>query len=210
MMRRSRTTSRRGLTLVELLLAISITVILGTAVATVLTAAARSMTVSRNTQSAVQRAHALQSRFRAYTDPAMCLLDYRAGEGIALWLEDPNADTRVSLSEVRIFWVHADEGTVTVERADFPADWDVDTLATFDILLSPGADFFAEMQALRALGYTKTETIADGVANAELTWDGLTLREQPRAVVRVTLQIDDDSTQQTIACLGMPNHTEPQ
>lgn len=202
--------ARRGLTLLELLLAISITVMLGAAVASVLTAASRGMTASRNSQSALQRAHALQSRMRAYSDPALCLLDYRQDEGMSMWLEDPDASGDISLGEVRVFWFDGEAQAVTVERAEFPADFDEATRALYDIPLSPEADFFAEMEALRALGYTRTETLADGVGAASLSWDGLTLREQPRAVFRVRLQIDDDTPQETIACLGMPNHTEPQ
>lgn len=202
--------SRRGLTLLELLLAVSITVMLGAAVASVLTAASRSMTAARNSQSALQRAHALQSRMRAYSDPALCLLDYRAKQGIAMWLEDPDASAHVTLGEVRVFWFDSAAQAVTVERAEFPAEWDEATRAIYDIALAPEADFFAAMESLRALGYTRTETLADGVGAASLTWDGLTLRQQPRAVLHVQLQIDDDSRQETIACLGMPNHTEPQ
>lgn len=201
--------NRRGFTLLELLLAVAITAVLGLTVTTVLTAASRGMTSTRANQSALQRAHALQARLRAYTDPALCLLDYEPGQAIALWLEDPDDDQRVRLSEVRVFWIDPANGVVTVERTSFPAEWDADTLADHDIVLTPASDFFTEFQTLRTLGYTTTETLADGVAGATLTWDGVTLREQARAVMRVSLQVQEEHTEDLIACIGMPNYTEP-
>lgn len=206
-------TARRGpvgFTLVELLLAVTITAIIGVAVATLLTAASRGMTITRSSQSALQRAHALQSRLRSYTDSALCLLQYRKDDALAIWLEDTDTDGRVCLCEVRVFWFDDDAGTMSVERAEFPAEWTDEEIELFDLALTPGSDFITEMTALRGLGYTKTETLADGLASVELTWNEIDLQADPRAALRMGLRIDEEESKTLIACIGMPYHTQPQ
>lgn len=202
-------TSRRGLTLLETLIALAITVITGMAIASVTTAVARGLTSVNTSRSALQRAHAAHVRIRAYTDPSLCVLDYDETRGFALWLDDSRANEKVNLSELRVFWYSADDDTISVERVVFPNGWDPSEYVKHDSTLTSVDDPFAMMEAQRALGYTKTEIIADAVAALAMEWPTNDIRDAGRVRLSLSVRADDESIQELLIALGLPNHKAP-
>jgi hypothetical protein len=178
--RATHSAARRGLTLLELLLAISVTVTIGFALAIVMTSVARGLIGAGESRSALQRAHAAFIRLRSYTEPALCLLQHKPGEGFALWLDDTRANQAVNLTELRAFWHDPQSGLLDVEYVRFPAEWPQSLRDSTDITLSAESDFLAEMEAQRALGLTVRETIADGVLDITLEHTSLTPQESQR------------------------------
>lgn len=172
--------TRRGLTLLELLLAISVTVTIGFALAIVMTSVARGLIGAGESRSALQRAHAAFIRLRSYTEPALCLLQHKPGEGFALWLDDTQANQAVNLTELRAFWHDPQTGLLDVEYIRFPPEWPQALQDSTNITLSPESDFLLEMEAQRALGLTVRETIADGVLDITLEHAGLVPQDSQR------------------------------
>jgi hypothetical protein len=202
-------TTRRGLTLLETLIALSITVITGMAIASVTTAVARGMTGLNTARSALQRAHAVHVRIRAYTDPALCVLDYDDKKGFAVWLDDSRTNDKVNLSELRVFWFSADDQTISVERVVFPDGWDPADYVKHDTTLSSVDDPFVMMEAQRDLGYTRTEVIADAVDTIAMEWPTNDIQDAGRVRLQLAVRADDDTIHELLIALGLPNHKAP-
>lgn len=207
--RRRNPECRRGLTLLELLIAVSITTLAGLALSTVMTTVARSITGATDARSALQRAHAAYARIRAFTGPGFCLLQHDASKGFALWLNDNKAGNTVNLREYRVFWHDKGTGEITAERVHFPDEWPAELQEEFDLVLSPGSDFLLEMEAQRALGYTKTETICDGVLQCALAHGAPTIEAATNFTL--TFSMDDASEQppDILTAYAFFNHMEP-
>lgn len=208
-MNRRPPTSRRGLTLLETLIALSITVITGMAIASVTTAVARGMTSVNTARSALQRAHAVHVRIRAYTDTSLCVLDYNENKGFAVWLDDSRPNQKVNLSELRVFWFNADTQTISVERVVFPAGWEAAEYVKRDTTLASVDDPFAMMEAQRALGYTETEIIADAISSIAMEWPAGDIRDAGRVRLGLSVRADDNEIHDLLIVLGLPNHKKP-
>ncbi|MBL8746155.1 MAG: hypothetical protein JNK58_07345 [Phycisphaerae bacterium] len=200
---------RRALTVLELLLATAITVIAGMALSAVLTTVARNITADTDSRSALTRAHAAYVRLRAYTEPALCLLQNDNQRGFALWLDDKKRSNTVNLREIRAVWTNNPDGTITVERVAFPDAWPKELQDDSDVALSSGADFLSEMLVQRKNGYTRSETLCDEVASAHLEHD--TINPRDAAVFRFTLTMNDrsDHPPSVLTVHSFPNHLTP-
>ena len=105
----------RGLTLLELLLALSVTAMVGLAMSTAMTATARGMTNAGDSRSALQRANVAYTRLRGYTIHSLSLLQHDPTKGFVLWGSDDYPGGKVNLSELRVFWFDAALGVISVE-----------------------------------------------------------------------------------------------
>lgn len=199
----------RGLTTLELLLAVAVTAIVALAISTVMSAVSSGLTESGEARSALQRIHAAHVRLRAYTDAALCVLAADDTKGVALWLHDEKEGERVNLTELRVLWFNDSEGTITVERVEFPDSWTQEMKDAADVELSPSADFFAEMELQRSLGYTETGTMADGIGDVTVNLSGMTAQESDRMRMNVMLNVGEDDQQEILLAFGLPNHTAP-
>jgi len=109
---------RAGLTLVELLLAVAITALIGGAISIVMTAAGQNLTRVSEVRSALQRAHATHARLRAYTDASFCILEEDSAQGVAVWLHDERTGGTINLSELRILWFNSKDEELVIELAN--------------------------------------------------------------------------------------------
>lgn len=208
--RTSRVRARTGLTLVELLVALAITVVTGMAIATVTVGVARGLENVNTARSALQRAHAAYIRLRAYTDPSLCILAEDSDRGFALWLDDGRPNSRVNLSELRVFWFNEVESTMSVERVVFPEDWPAEEVVKHDQTLSVVDDPFALMEAQRALGYTWSEVLADGVGGFGMTFESNNVLDANRVRLALTVVLDNGKREDLMLALGLPNHRTPE
>ena len=204
-----RTTSRRGLALVELLLGITITSIIGLAIATVLISVATGMTHSREARSALQRAFAAHSRLQAYFDPGLCILDEQPKTGFAIWLHDGRANGMVNLLELRVFHFNIAEQTIDVEWVAFPEEWDEASITAADVLVPTGSDYFQVIAAQRALGYTESVTLADEIGDVAMSYDTVSVTDAERFRVTLTLMLNEEDSNDVLFALGLPNHLLP-
>lgn len=200
---------RKGMTLLELLLAFSITALIGLAMATVMTAAARGMSGAGQARSALQRVHAAYIRTRAYTDSGLCLLSVDPTKGFALWLHDETPGGRLNLLELRVFWWNNGDGTLTVERVQVPEAWAPELVAAYNIPIPSAANFFQIMLDQRSLGMTATETIADGLDNASLAFAGTTPMDVERFRMTLTVTTAPQTQEPVLMTFGLMNHTKP-
>jgi hypothetical protein len=201
---------RAGLTFLEFLLAISITAITAIAVGAVTSSIARGMTSMNDTRSALQRALVAHSRLQAQLIPTFCVLDFDPDRGIAVWKNDDRANNLLNLSEVAVLWFDpAGSGDLTLEWVTFPIDWDETTLADADIILTSVDDYFVTMTTQRALGYTTSKVVADGIAAISIEGSGDDLPSSERIRLDLTVGVGEDA-EQLLMAFGLVNHRTPQ
>jgi len=199
----------RGLTMLELLLAVVVTSFVGLALSTAMTATARGITGAGSARSALQRAHAAYVRLRAYTDPAHCLLQHDPERGFVVWLDDSRPTGTVNLSEMRVFWVKPAQGVITVERVAFPPEWPQALVETLDVVVPTASDFFTVIADQRALGNTTEETLVDGVQAIELIYGEADPVDAVRFRARLTMDAGTEDAQPVLMALGMRSHQAP-
>ena len=195
--------------MLELLLAISITIMTGAAAAAVSTAVARGMSSVNLTRSALLRAHLVMERIRAVTDPGLCVLDADASRGIAVWLNDSRVNGQVNVSELRVFWFDAANRKVTEEKVQFPADQTDDWYAVHDLVVASSDDPFAVMVSQRRFGYTTTQPVGDAITVNEVTYEQGDARSSVRFRIAATVHTDRDEPLDILGVLSVPNRQEP-
>jgi len=202
--------TRRGMTLLELLLALSVTILTGAAAAAVTLAVARSLTSMSDSRSVTNRANLVQARLRGVTDTASCVLETKVEKGMAVWAGDDNPDGRVNVSELRIIWFNADDSTVTTERVKWPADWTAEMIAANDLVLAGADDPFMAMTTQRALGRTVTQIIGDRLRVTSVEAENKTTADARRFRVASTITSDAGNPVELLTCLALPDHAKPQ
>ena len=207
---RHATRCRTGLTFLEFLIAISITAITAVAVGAVTSSIARGMTSMNDARSALQRSLIAHARLQAQLIPTFCVLDFDPSRGIAVWQNDDHANGKVNLSELRILWFDPDAaGDLSMEWITFPEEWDDTTLDAADIILTSVDDYFQIMKVERALGYTTTKVVADGIAAVSLAGSGDDIPSSQRIRLDLTVGVGADS-EQLLMAFGLVNHRTPQ
>ncbi len=211
MIHHKRTTnpSRRGLSVLELMIALAITSMVALTLATVLTAASRGMSDAASTRSALQRVHAAHVRIRAYTDAALNILEHDPNQGIALWLHDEKPGGRVNLTELRVFWFDYDNERITIERIVFPEAWTQEMKDAADAELPLGAGYFLTMAGQRALGYTETSTIATGCTPTDFIFNNPTIIESNRLTLSASFDNGRGAAEPMLLVFALPNHKQP-
>ena len=123
--------TRRGFTLLETILAISITAMVGAGIATMMAVLGSDASMQYDLRSVLVRSSAAQSRLSAYIAPARCLLEADAG-ALVLWFDDSRESDTIHASELR--WITHDPITrrVNVEFVSFPASWSQSARALTD------------------------------------------------------------------------------
>jgi type II secretory pathway pseudopilin PulG len=200
---------RRGLTTLELLVALAITSITGIGVAMVITSVSRGVSIMNDTRAAMQRAAASHVRLRAYSDTALCLLEHDA-RGFALWVHDERSNGQVNVSELRIFWNATDEGEIRTEFVRFPETMDDEALALADIVVSSSEDPFEAMLTQRSLGFTEQTVLADGVDDVAVAHETADPRDAERFRVVVGFAGAGEGVRELLMALGLPEHRRPE
>jgi hypothetical protein len=197
-----------GLTIIELLIALVITAMMGLAIGSMMSMVSAVSDSDRAERTALLRVHAGQVRLRAYMDNALCALQHDADDGVAaIWLYDLLTEDSVNLREIRLLTVA--DGAVTVEWVSFPDNWNDAMKDAADVVVPAGADFIAAIEAQRALGYTRTTTLLSDVQDAAWSFSDKTVLESPRARLDITIDADGEAVQALYA-FGMKDHTLPE
>lgn len=204
---------RPGLTLLELLLALSITAIMGIAVASMLTMVGTVAQSDREGRSVLLRAHAAQARLRAYIDPSLCVLQHdAASQTLCVWLADQAGPESVNLTEIRVLWFDSTGKTIDVERVQFPQAWPEISRQAADVILPVGADYIAAALAQRALGFTVRQTVVSNVWSAGWgfnTSKGAPVTDATRASLSTLLGVDSVKAVNMLHAFGIPNRKVP-
>lgn len=197
----------RGVTLLELMLALAVTAMVGLGVGAMLAMISSSTSSAREARSLLLRAHAGQIRLRSYIDSSLSLLQHDPDKGLVIWLTDQRTIGSVNLSEIRIFWFDEEEQTLSVEWINFPEEWTELQVQTFDVVVPGGSDYFTIFDTQRAGGMTATLELVEDVDSVAFTFDDPTITDATRVTMAMGLVMDDDEeVKQTLATFGLADH----
>ena len=123
--------ARRGFTLIETLLAMCITAMVGAGIATMMSVLSRDVGLQYEARGVLVRTSTAQTRFSAYVAPARCILQADQN-GLVLWLEDARESDTVHASEIR--WIRHDASSdrIVVDFVAFPDTWSEAAIALAD------------------------------------------------------------------------------
>ncbi len=199
--------ARRGLTIIELLIALAITAMMGLAIGSMMTTVGSATGRDSAERTALLRAHAGQVRLRAYMDNALSILQHDdEADAAVIWLYDHLTEDSVNLREIRLIAVA--DGAITVEWVAFPENWSEAMKDAADVVLSPGADFFATIAAQRALGQTRTTTLLNHVEEASWALNAPSPQNATRARLALTLDAQGSPVEAYYA-FGLKDHAFP-
>ncbi len=201
---------RRGLTLVELMLSLAITALVGAGVASMLSMVGSSAQGDRDQRSTLLRAHAAQLRLRAYFAPALNVLAHDPAQGVAIWLHDDEPEDNVHLTELRVIWWESGASRLTMERVVFPDSWSEEMKRQENVTIPRTSDFFDVMLDERDEGHTAAAVIVEGVERFELRHDAATATESRTFWIELDLQTLDAAPKSVLMSFGLPNHEAPE
>ena len=139
----------RGMTLLETLLAIGMTTIVGAGISGMMHVLSNDVAMQHEVRTGIVRAALVQSRLSAYVGRARCFLDLESQQAV-LWLEDQNGDDTIGATEVRWFMFNPTTGTGVVNWIDTQTP---DALPTYDTPTS--VNWWEELNTLEARSDTR-------------------------------------------------------
>jgi prepilin-type N-terminal cleavage/methylation domain-containing protein len=161
---------RRGLTLVELLMALAVTALVAASISSMLGAVTQGISVRRDTRSLMVMANAAQTRLASYLVPAHCIL--AASEtSVVVWFNDATESETVHATEIRWISFDAGAGELVVEYVQFPSNWTKVMCDLADEECAVTDDWAQVKQGFSDKGYLARVPLLDRVDSAQIELD---------------------------------------
>ncbi len=152
---------RRGLTLLELVLALAMTTLVAGGVAGMLAGLGSGIAVGRDARTSMLAASATQRRVHDVLADHAAMLEVAADRAV-LWSGDRRPDGAIDASE--LVWLSFDDGDgLVLERVTFPDDWTTLERAVVDRRVDDDDDLWSLAATLRGRGVMERRVLADGV-----------------------------------------------
>lgn len=180
---------RRALTLIEMILALSITAVISLAIATMMAAVSTGVNAKDDGRQTAIRIATTKSRLAAYIAPSRCIID-KGIDSVTLWLEDSRESNTIHASEVR--WIQFDESTqeLQVKFVDFPESWPQSLIDSTDLELSKSSDFDSVLNSFELSNLIDSIPIVDSIGSC-LFWSNDT---DPFEATQISMRFSLTST----------------
>ncbi len=162
--------TRRGLSLLEMLLALSITALIAVGISSMISAVTSGVGTRRDIRTTMVRANAAQTRLAAHIVPCRTVLASN-GSDLVLWLNDSRESDSVHATEIRWLLFDADQGAIDVHFVDFPEAWTQTAKDLADTEYSADADWDAVLTQYQTNGWINTIRLVDGLDSAWVSTD---------------------------------------
>lgn len=176
---------RRGLTLLELLLAAAITVMVAAAIAGMLGAVSSGVDTRRDQRTVMVLSSTAHSRIGAYVGPSRCLLGHDSAN-LTIWLNDDRPSETVHATEIR--WLTFDEeaGTISATFVQFPDEWTQAQKNLEDLEYPNNASWSTVLSYYETRGWTQTIPLVNRVQSITITRDKAAVLDTRHLVFDVT------------------------
>ena len=180
---------RRGLSLIELMLALMVTALIAGAISGMMGAVTTGVSTRKDTRTVMVRANAAATRLAAYIAPSRCVLD--AADGVlVLWLDDARESGTVHATEVRWLLFDAESGAIEAHLVSFPEEWSQAARDLEDTEHPATSDWLDVLTDFRTKGWTASMPIVDGLDAVTIQSDDA----EPLAARHVSLQLAFETT----------------
>lgn len=187
----SRATRRRGFTLTELVLALALSGLIGSAAVVVLYSVSTTMTAEVEFRRAMVRRQVAISRLGAITRSAGRVLDL-SGDRLTLWTGDANRDDRPNLSELMLISWQPGSKEITVYET--PEDFN----PLDDVAYNFDDDFKSMMNTIVGSAAFPGEVVFRRVGSWEVTLDDPDVQSARRLRLRMTIENEGASQTATV------------
>ena len=150
------------MTLLELMLALTITALVAAAIFGMMGAVTSGLLSNQDSRNIMVRAHAAQNRISAYVTRANAILD-SDGESIAIWLDDSRESGTVHATEIRWLIFDGFTGSLYVYFVTFPDAWSRVAIDLEDAEYAIGTDWNAVLLSFDAKGLLSSMPLMDGL-----------------------------------------------
>ncbi|MHC4995679.1 MAG: PulJ/GspJ family protein [Planctomycetota bacterium] len=197
---------QRAMTLVELLIALGITVLIGAAVASMLVAVAYGSSSQKALRDTSVRLKLTSTRLDAAIRTSKMVLESGA-DYVVLWTDDTRGDDNPNLSEIRLIERESSTGRVFSYVAEFPAGWTEQQIADNDPAFTLGDDFAAITTALKAGSLFPSTRWGSDFDAWSMDFDHADPQQASLVSYRLTLVAPDDPdlSQTAIATVALRN-----
>ena len=188
-------TSRRGLTVLELVLALTVTAMVALAVSGMLNVVSTGVGARNDSRTVMVLAGAARQRLGAYVDPSRCVLGH-SSNSLVLWFNDARESDTVHATEIRWLDYDSNTGTIDVSYVQFPDNWTKTAKELADQQYPSNADWQTVRATYQAQGHLKSVTIIDGLTSCSISADANTSLDARHLVFK--LGIDTQAGSQDI------------
>ncbi len=162
--------TRRGMTLIELMIALAITAMVAAAIAAMLSAVTNGERSRRDNRGYIVRTHAAKVRLGAYIARCQRVLEVD-GSDTVVWLNDWRRGGTVHATELRWLIFDGPNDAIDVYYVDLPDAWTEVQRDIEDVEYPFGQDWSAVLSSYMTQGYVSKMTLVDGVEQVTVTTD---------------------------------------
>ncbi len=200
--------NRRGLTLLEMMLATSITAVIATAIASMMAAATDSLSSRDDGRQSAIRLATMQVRLGAYIAPSCCLLD-KGNEQIILWFEDSRESNTVHASEIR--WIQFNEldNELIVKFVVFPQEWSQSMVDAADLECNSLTDYDVLLDSFEANNLIDSFPLVDSITACTFWTNTQSPIEATQISTRFTLANEFEQTSDSLIDETIRLHQPP-
>lgn len=176
--------------LAEVIIGLTVTAVIGAAVAGMLYTTGRATENRRDLRQALIAAHALQQRLSACVNAARAFLAADA-EQTVLWRSDPDANRAVNLGELGLIEYDDAAGEVRTYEVVWPQGWSQAQIDAANVVYPADADFLAAAIQAKAGGLLVPSVLSRKVTAGAIALDNATPQAARLATLRLTLTEGD-------------------
>ena len=180
------------MTLVELLLSLSTTGMVGAAIVAMLGAVSTGTGSRHDNRSAMVQAAAARSRLGSYIAPARCVLGV-SGPNMTAWLEDSRESGTVHGSEIRWLRFDAAAKTISISYVSFPDGWSQAAQNLADDEHSANSNWDNVLASYTAKGFIETLTLMDRVDSMSIQMDDTVAQDARHLIFQIALSSESGS-----------------
>jgi hypothetical protein len=200
--------NRRGLSLLELILTIGITSVVGAAVASMMAAATNSLTTKDDGRQTAILLATTQVRLGAYIAPARCILD-KSNTYLTIWTDDSRESNTVHSSEIR--WIRFDptSNLLSVFFVDFPEEWSQSMIDAADVECNESTDYESLLLGFQSDDLVDSIPLVDAMASCTFWTNDSNPLDATRVCVRFSFSSSSGETSDSLVDETIRVHISP-
>ena len=195
---RTRHTSRRGLSLLELMLALMVTALIAGAVSGMMAAVTTGVSTRRDNRTTMVGASAASSRLGGYVAICRCVL-HANGSDFVVWLNDDRESETIHATEIRWFVLDETDDEYDVHFVSFPDGWSQAAKDLEDREYTADANWMQILTAFQAKGWTASMPLVDSLDAVAVTVDDADPLDSRHTSFLLTFLTSDATTDVSVA-----------
>jgi len=182
--------ARRGLTLIELMLAMTITVMVAGAMSGMMSAVSTGVLDRKDSRSNMIRSHAAESKLSAYVSPSRAIWEVSASS-LTIWFNDQRSGGTIHANEIRWIFYDATKKTIEVHFIKLPDEWTQTAKDLYNVEFSKSMSSATVYAKYLAAGYMASLRLLDNVEGFSVSLNDSTALDADQVTFTLTFAGSD-------------------